>query len=121
MSDPNRWQPLALDKQDAQNGVPIPGKVQKYVTPFWGHVTSFGDAALARGTPIDAGPPPRLGSTAEQGRAIQYKADASASSSSAASWTPTDGVTDGHLSRHAGQQRPGHERWHWLQHQPDDG
>ena len=46
MNDPDRWQPLALDKQVAQNGVPIPGKVQKSVTPFWGHVASFGLPAV---------------------------------------------------------------------------
>ena len=60
MKDPNRWQPLALDKQEAQNGIFIPGKVQKSVTPFWGHVTSFGLPASADGTPVDAGTPPRI-------------------------------------------------------------
>ena len=53
MKDPDRWQPLALDKQVAQNGVPIPGKVQKCVGPFWGHVTSFGLPPSADGVPID--------------------------------------------------------------------
>ena len=52
MKDPDRWQPLALDKQEAQNGVFIPGKVQKSVTPFWGHVTSFGLPPSADGTPV---------------------------------------------------------------------
>ena len=28
MVDPNRWQPLALDEQISQNGLPIPGTVQ---------------------------------------------------------------------------------------------
>jgi hypothetical protein len=60
MVDPNRWQPLALDKQEAQNGVFIPGKVQKNVTPFWGHVTSFGLPASTTGLPIDPGPPPKI-------------------------------------------------------------
>jgi len=60
MADPDRWQPLALDKQVAQNGVPIPGKVQKNVTPFWGHVTSFGLPASADGLPIDPGTPPKI-------------------------------------------------------------
>jgi len=60
MSDPNHWQPLALDKQVAQNGVPIPGKVQKNVTPFWGHVTSFGLPASTTGVPIDPGTPPAI-------------------------------------------------------------
>ena len=41
MTDPNHWQPLALDKQISQNGLPIPGKVQTFIGPYWGHVTSF--------------------------------------------------------------------------------
>ncbi len=51
MKDPDRWQPLALDKQEAQNGIFIPGKVQKSVTPFWGHVISFGLPRLRRPGP----------------------------------------------------------------------
>jgi hypothetical protein len=61
MRDPNRWQPLALDQLIAQNGLPIPGKVQKFVGPHWGHVRGFALPASAQGTPIDPGPPPRLG------------------------------------------------------------
>jgi hypothetical protein len=61
MRDPNRWQPLALDQIIAQNGVPIPGKVQSFVGPHWGHVRSFALPASASGVPIDPGPPPRLG------------------------------------------------------------
>ena len=62
MTDPSRWQPLALAQVIAQNGLPIPGSVQRFIGPHWGHVTGFalppgGDA----GTPIDPGPPPRLG------------------------------------------------------------
>ena len=60
MADPNRWQPLALDKQEGQNGVPIPDKIQKSVTPFWGHVTSFGLPPSAEGLPIPLHPQPRL-------------------------------------------------------------
>ena len=41
MRDPNRWQPLALEEQIAQNGLPIPGSVQNIIGPHWGHVTSF--------------------------------------------------------------------------------
>ena len=61
MADPNRWQPLALDEQVAQNDVPIPDKVQVVVAPHWGHVTSFGLPASDPGVPIDPGAPPRLG------------------------------------------------------------
>ncbi len=61
MRDPNRWQPLSLAKQIAQNGLPIPGKVQVFIGPHWGHVTSFALPASEAGTPIDPGPPPLLG------------------------------------------------------------
>jgi hypothetical protein len=60
MRDPNRWQPLALAQFVSQNGLPIPGKVQRFIGPQWGHVRAFGLPASAQGTPIDPGPPPRL-------------------------------------------------------------
>jgi hypothetical protein len=60
MTDPDRWQPLALDKQVAQNGVPIPGKVQTAVGPHWGHVASFGLTPSTDGLPIDPGAPPHI-------------------------------------------------------------
>jgi len=60
MVDPNRWQPLALDSQVAQNGVAIPDKVQAFLGPHWGHVTSFGLPMAENGVPIDPGAPPRL-------------------------------------------------------------
>jgi hypothetical protein len=61
MTDPNRWQPLALAQIVAQNGLPIPGNVQRFVGPHWGHVMGFALPPSADGTPIDPGPPPRLG------------------------------------------------------------
>lgn len=64
MRDPNRWQPLALDKQVSQNGLPIPGSVQSFIGPHWGYVTSFALPASETGTPIDPGPPPLLGDAA---------------------------------------------------------
>jgi hypothetical protein len=63
MTDPNRWQPLALAQIVAQNGLPIPGNVQRFVGPHWGHVNGFALPPSADGTPIDPGPPPRLGET----------------------------------------------------------
>lgn len=60
MADPNRWQPLALTEVIAQNGLPIPGNVQRSIGPHWGHVRSFALPPSARGTPIDPGPPPHL-------------------------------------------------------------
>jgi hypothetical protein len=65
MIDPNRWQPLQLEKMISQNGIPVENGVQQAVGPYWGHVTPF---ALvpggASGVPIDPGPPPRLGDPA---------------------------------------------------------
>ena len=60
MVDPNRWQPLALTEVIAQNGLPIPGNVQRSIGPHWGHVRSFALPPSAQGTPIDPGPPPHL-------------------------------------------------------------
>jgi uncharacterized protein DUF6851/vanadium-dependent haloperoxidase-like protein len=63
--DPNRWQPLQLEHMISQNGIPVTNGVQQAIGPQWGHVTGF---ALAdggpAGTPIDPGPPPRLGDPA---------------------------------------------------------
>ena len=64
MADANRWQPLALDSQVSQNGISIPGKVQQFIGSQWGHVTPFALPASDAGTPIDPGPPPRLGDAA---------------------------------------------------------
>ncbi|MGH2475294.1 MAG: vanadium-dependent haloperoxidase, partial [Candidatus Limnocylindrales bacterium] len=60
MLDPNRWQPLALAQLVAQNGLPIPGNVQRFMGPHWGHVRGFALPESPEGTPIDPGPPPRL-------------------------------------------------------------
>jgi hypothetical protein len=64
MADPNHWQPLALDRQLSQNGLPIPGHVQEFIGPHWGHVEGFALPASEAGTPIDPGPPPQLGDPA---------------------------------------------------------
>lgn len=61
MVDPNRWQPLALDRQLSQNGLPIPGQVQQFIGPHWGFVAAFALPPSDHGTPVDPGPPPRLG------------------------------------------------------------
>ena len=61
MRDPNAWQPLSLGQQIAQNGLPIPGKVQTFVGPHWGKVLPFALTPSPAGTPFDPGPPPRLG------------------------------------------------------------
>jgi len=62
MRDPNRWQPLALTQLIAQNGLPIPGNVQRFIGPHWGRVKAFALPGSPDGLPIDPGPPPLLGS-----------------------------------------------------------
>jgi len=66
MSDPNHWQPLALDVIITQNGIPLPDKVQSNIGARWNGVTPF---ALTRANPndvyIDPGPPPRLGTATD--------------------------------------------------------
>jgi hypothetical protein len=63
--DPNRWQPLQLEKMISQNGIAVTNGVQQAIGPHWGHVTGFAlPAADPAGTPIDPGPPPRLGDPA---------------------------------------------------------
>lgn len=65
MRDPNRWQPLRIENMISQNGIPIVNGVQQAVAPHWGHVASFTlPDGGADGTPIDPGPPPRLGDPA---------------------------------------------------------
>lgn len=60
--DPNRWQPLALDKIISQNGIPLPGKIQTSIGSQWGTVTPF---AMSKAAPedlyLDPGPQPALG------------------------------------------------------------
>jgi hypothetical protein len=64
MHDPTLWQPLALDRLVAQNGLPIPGTVQSYVGPHWGHVRGFALDPTRNGVPIDPGDP-GLGSSTD--------------------------------------------------------
>lgn len=71
MVDPNRWQPLALDFQVSQNGIPLPNKIQAFVGSQWNDVRPF---ALTRSDPhdvyLDPGPPPQLGGVGD----AEYKA-----------------------------------------------
>lgn len=73
MRDPNHWQPLSLARQVSQNGLPIPGSVQSFIGPHWGHVRSFALPPSEQGTPIDPGPPPLLGDPATD---AEFKAEA---------------------------------------------
>jgi hypothetical protein len=90
MRDPNRWQPLALARNVAQNGLPIPGNVQRFVGPHWGHVTAFALHASPEGLPVDPGPPPRLGN--DQASAEAYKQAAVDVLRDSGSLDPADGV-----------------------------
>ncbi len=65
MKDPNRWQPLQIEHMISQNGIAVTNGVQQAVGPHWGHVKPFAlPPDTGAGTPIDPGPPPRLGDPA---------------------------------------------------------
>ena len=89
MADPNHWQPLALAEQISQNGIPIPGSIQAFIGPHWGHVTSFALAQSDHGTPIDPGPPPLLGQATD----AAFKAEAVEIIRRSSQLDPSDGVT----------------------------
>jgi hypothetical protein len=90
MADPNRWQPLALDRQLSQNGLPIPGQVQVFIGPHWGYVDGFALPSSEHGTPIDPGPPPRFGDEATDAAFREAALEVIRYSSRL---DPTDGVT----------------------------
>jgi hypothetical protein len=91
MADPNSWQPLSLEVQLSQNGLPIPGKVQTFIGPQWGHVAPFALPVSATGTPIDPGQPPRLGDPVTDSVFKQSAVDLIRLSSQL---DPADGVTE---------------------------
>ena len=70
MADPNRWQPLELERQITQNGQEQSGTVQVFVSPEWGSVTPFALDATNAPLPLDPGPPPLL-TLAEPGQDLQ--------------------------------------------------
>ena len=66
IADPNRWQPLQIEHMISQNGILLTNGVQQAVGPHWGHVAPFAiSSGGAAGTPIDPGPPPRIGDTTD--------------------------------------------------------
>ena len=61
MAAPSHWQPIALDVQIGQNGVPIPGRVQRFLGSHWGGVLPFALERTAPGVPyFDPPAPPTL-------------------------------------------------------------
>ncbi len=64
VEDPNRWQPLAFEIAESQNGLLLPSKIQTFVGPYWGQVAGFALPHSATGLPLDPGPPPYLGDPA---------------------------------------------------------
>lgn len=72
-TNPNLWQPLALDKAVDQNGFPIPGLVQTYVGVTWLNTAPFSLQRTDSTKPwIDPGPPSYLGTATD----ASYKANA---------------------------------------------
>lgn len=71
LSDPNRWQPLALGVFIDQAGQPVPSGAPQFLSPEWGYVTPFAlaeaDLTVYRRDGFDyrvyhdPGPPPYLG------------------------------------------------------------
>jgi uncharacterized protein DUF6851/vanadium-dependent haloperoxidase-like protein len=90
MRDPNSWQPLALARIVAQNGVPVPGKVQTFIGPHWGHVAGFALPKSAEGLPLDPGSVPRLGDPVSD---AEFKAAAVAVIRYSSRLEPNDGAT----------------------------
>jgi uncharacterized protein DUF6851/vanadium-dependent haloperoxidase-like protein len=89
MRDPNAWQPLALAQSIAQNGLPVPGKVQSFIGPQWGHVAGFALPKSAEGLPLDPGPQPKLGDPASD---AQFKETAVAVIRYSSRLEPDDGA-----------------------------
>lgn len=72
LTDPDRWQPLLLDTNVSQNGVPLPGGEQTFIGSNWGSVTPFAIDVEAQ-PPLDPGPPPRI---ADADTAGEYRSQA---------------------------------------------
>ena len=91
MTDPNRWQPLQLEKMVSQNGIPVANGSQEFIDPHWGAVAGFAlpDQPAAAEMPMDPGEPPRLG-TASAGA---FKDDAVAVIRYSSLLDPGAGVT----------------------------
>ena len=89
MRDPNSWQPLALARVMAQNGIPQPGSVQSFIGAHWGHVRGFALPVSDKGVPLDPGPPPRF----DAGSGGAFKRDGLAVLRRSADLDPRDGAS----------------------------
>ncbi len=89
MTDPNRWQPLALETSITQNGQLLAVGPQHFVGQHWGQVTSFALPPSDAGVPIDPGPPPLLHDPATD---ATFKAQAEEVIAFSSLLDPRDGV-----------------------------
>lgn len=90
MVHPNRWQPLALDYAETQNGIPEPDKIQVAVCPHWGQCRPFALMRLSTSEVYEAkSPPPMLGTASD----AQFKQEFLRVVELASYLTPDDGVT----------------------------
>ena len=116
MTDPNRWQPLALAQIVAQNGLPIPGNVQRFVGPHWGHVKGFALPPRGRRYPdrSRSAPAPRRGR-------CRVRAGGGRGDPRQQLPRPERRRADRHRPGRPRRQHPGHERRGRARSQPGDG
>ncbi len=72
LADPDRWQPLLLESNVSQNGVPLPGGEQTFIGSNWGSVTPFAIEVDTQ-PPLDQGPQPLI---ADPETADAYRSEA---------------------------------------------
>ena len=90
LRNPDRWQPLALDEQVSQNGIPIPGDVQVFIGSQWGAVTPF--ALPPAGPERDALVPPPPARFARPAERAAYREAAVEMVRRSSLLDPADGV-----------------------------
>ncbi len=100
--DPNRWQPLALEKYIDQSGHLLPSGVAEFLGPEWGRVEPFAlnkaDAKVFKRKGFDywvyhdPGAPPMIDMESGGGRSDEYKWNFSLVSIWSSHLDPSDGV-----------------------------
>ncbi|MEO0492180.1 MAG: vanadium-dependent haloperoxidase, partial [Actinomycetota bacterium] len=93
MADPNRWQPLELERRITQNGQEESETLQSFIGPHWGAVTPFAIDAGAAPLPVDPGPPPYLTFGADPAEDAVFIEAAIEVVAYSAMLDPTDGET----------------------------